>query len=74
MLVAVPAAAPETESGQKWPKMALHSTNFCDMAISHVLAHPPGLDRFAALSHSAGLRAACEPLHFRGGEPKAIRL
>ena len=39
--------------------MALRLTNFCDMAISHVFARLRGLDRFAALSHSAGLAGRC---------------
>src|SRR5215469_16533720 len=60
MLVAVRTAPPpRAESGQKWPKMALHLTNFCDIAASHVLAHPVGLAGFAALSHPAGSAARC---------------
>ena len=40
MVVAVPRGALVAQNGQKWPKMALHLTKYCDMAISHVLAHP----------------------------------
>jgi len=71
MLVAVPAALSGAESGQKWPEMALR---FAIWPIRGLLLIPPGLNRFAAPSHSAGLRAACEPLHRRGREIKAIRL
>jgi hypothetical protein len=74
MLVAGPRGAPVTENGQKWPEMALHLTNYCLWPFRVFLLILSGLDGLAALSHSAGLRAACERLHRRGGEPKAIRL
>jgi hypothetical protein len=74
MLVAVPAAPRVAKMAGIGKELAQFLTNSCPLPFRMFLLVLPILNRFAALSHSAGFRAACKPLHDRGSEPKAIRL
>jgi hypothetical protein len=61
--------------GLKWPKMAPHLTNFCDMAISHVLAPLPRLDASPLFPIPPAFAPPAHPRPLRPGENvRMIRL